>query len=174
MKHAALPLFVWNKTPSGPRAMAWTRAVAHCAPALMTLPGTLQSVSQTTAEPKSVMPMSILVARLATNFASRKDDNACMRKTTPVARATWMERIPGRMWVRMDATRTGITKYVAVRDRQLVTCASKSDGLPLRLDLESSELRRWPTKLQSSQHRSSPLNQLTSTVGLSVDEHALT
>lgn len=74
----------------------------------------------------------------------------------------------------MVAIRTGTTKYVVARDRPLATYVNRSDGLLQDLELVSSVLRSWLTKLQLSQHQISPLDQEMSEVVLSVDDHDLT
>jgi hypothetical protein len=74
----------------------------------------------------------------------------------------------------MVAIRTGTTKYVVARDRPLAKYVNRSDGLLQDLELVSSVLRSWLTKLQLSQHQISPLDQEMSEVVLSVDDHDLT
>ena len=74
----------------------------------------------------------------------------------------------------MVAIRTGTTKYVVARDRPLTTYVNRSDGLLQDLELVSSVLRSWLTKLQLSQHQISPLDKEMSEVVLSVDDHDLT
>ena len=88
--------FVSKKTTTATRVVNWIPMAARCAPTLTILLGIAPSVFQTTAELKFAMPMSILVAQLATNFVSHKDVSACMRRTTLAVLATWMELIPGR------------------------------------------------------------------------------